>query len=564
MLRTSNISLQFAQLKTSRIARFSLESLMMEDRTPRPYAVSHSLRLLDSRPPPSVLTARSTPLDVTDNAESEQPLSQKLVHLEYRSQPGKPDEVRFTFSRLHVEWNPETIQALLAFVRLPASIGKPAPYKMQTALEVADSRLMGSASVAHGGASSKAGDYFDAALNESVYLDASPVARQIADHSEEADYRKQQQSQQKTSTEIRVVAQLQSLSMSLNAERNGERLALLAMRDLGANVTMPAGGGMVISGQLGNLTAQDTMTNPNTPYEMIGLRTSEESSLLTFEYVSPNDEERARMRNEGAYDSSLKLRMSSVQVNFWQAAVMRTWNYLQSGVLGTLTSATANAMAKRAAAILDVEVSATSIDIEVESPLVLLPTSAGGSVGLRADLGRMGVKNTLVRKMEEMEGTIVDGEGSKEINLDEIHVTLEQMKVDSVDFASVAAAFDGIGVQMLQDVKMDVLVERGVGNTVGRALTVTGRGGELACDCSKMQYELFIRVFMQNLARRGDPLRDRSLSAPATPQKRLNRSSHLSPSTSIAASPSAAAAADGAGSAAIPPVEMRISFIYPC
>ena len=85
---------------------------------------------------------------------------------------------------------------------------------MQTALEVADSRLMGSASVAHGGASSKAGDYFDAALNESVYLDASPVARQIADHSEEADYRKQQQSQQKTSTEIRVVAQLQSLSMS--------------------------------------------------------------------------------------------------------------------------------------------------------------------------------------------------------------------------------------------------------------------------------------------------------------------------------------------------------------
>ena len=319
----------------------------------------------------------------------------------------------------------------------------------------------------------------------------------------------------------------------------------------------------MVIGQLGNLTAQDTMTNPNTPYEMIGLRTSEESSLLTFEYVSPNDEERARMRNEGAYDSSLKLRMSSVQVNFWQAAVMRTWNYLQSGVLGTLTSATANAMAKRAAAILDVEVSATSIDIEVESPLVLLPTSAGGSVGLRADLGRMGVKNTLVRKMEEMEGTIVDGEGSKDINLDEIHVTLEQMKVDSVDFASVAAAFDGIGVQMLQDVKMDVLVERGVGNTVGRALTVTGRGGELACDCSKMQYELFIRVFMQNLARRGDPLRDRSLSAPATPQKRLNRSSHLSPSTSIAASPSAAAAADGGSSAAIPPVEMRISFILP-
>ena len=35
--------------------------------------------------------------------------------------PDEPDEVRLTFSRLHVEWNPETIAALLAFLRLPAS-----------------------------------------------------------------------------------------------------------------------------------------------------------------------------------------------------------------------------------------------------------------------------------------------------------------------------------------------------------------------------------------------------------------------------------------------------------
>ena len=55
MLRTSNISLQFAQLKTSRIARFSLESLMMEDRTPRPTRRLAFVELLDSRPPPSVL-----------------------------------------------------------------------------------------------------------------------------------------------------------------------------------------------------------------------------------------------------------------------------------------------------------------------------------------------------------------------------------------------------------------------------------------------------------------------------------------------------------------------------
>ena len=298
--------------------------------------------------------------------------------------------------------------------------------------------------------------------------------------------------------ELKVVAQLQSLSVALNAEKNGERLALLAMRDLGANVTMPAGGGMVISGQLGNLTAQDTLTNPSSPYEMIGLRseTSEEfgdltkSSLLVFEYNSPNDEERAKLRGEGTYDSSVKLRMSSVSVSYWHPAVMRTVSYLQSGVLGTLTSATANAVTRMARSMLDVEVSATSLDVEVASPLVLLPTTAGGSVGLRADLGRMGVKNTLIRKIES-EGRNFGAPGmEREVVLDEIHVTLEQMKVDSVD-----KAFDTLnGVQMLRDVALDVRVERGVGSSVGRALMVTGRGGELTCDCSKVQYELLMQV----------------------------------------------------------------------
>ena len=39
-----------------------------------------------------------------------------------------------------------------------------------------------------------------------------------------------------------------------------------------------------------------------------------------------------------------------------------------------------------------------------------------------------------------------------------------------------------------------------------RPLTVTGRGGELTCDCSKVQYELLMRVFLSNLASKGDTL----------------------------------------------------------
>ena len=109
---------------------------------------------------------------------------------------------------------------------------------------------------------------------------------------------------------------------------------------------------MEIRGQLGNLTAQDTLTCGSTAYEMLGLRASE-GSLLTFEYESPSEEARAAARAAGTYDSSVKVRMSSVQVAFWYPAVMRTVEYLQSGVLGALMSATANTVAQMARSVLD-------------------------------------------------------------------------------------------------------------------------------------------------------------------------------------------------------------------
>ena len=61
-----------------------------------------------------------------------------------------------------------------------------------------------------------------------------------------------------------------------------------------------------------------------------------------------------------------------------------------------------------------------------------------------------------------------------------------------------------MGVQMLRDVALEVLVERGVGASAGRPLSVVGHGGELTCDCSKVQYDLLLRVFFQNFAGKGD------------------------------------------------------------
>ena len=155
----------------------------------------------------------------------------------------------------------------------------------------------------------------------------------------------------RAASELRVVAQLRSLSVSLNAERSGERLALLAMQELVAEVVLRPGGEMNVSGQLGNLSAQDTFTAPAHPYEMVGLRAGEQS-LLTFVYNVPTEAKRAAARAALHCDSSIRVRMSSVQVNYWHPAVMRTVDYLFDGVLGALVSATASTMAQVARSVL--------------------------------------------------------------------------------------------------------------------------------------------------------------------------------------------------------------------
>jgi vacuolar protein sorting-associated protein 13A/C len=299
--------------------------------------------------------------------------------------------------------------------------------------------------------------------------------------------------------------------MSLKEEGSGKRLALLAMERLVVGATL-ASGGMRISGRLGNLTAQDTYTTPSRPYEMLGLRSSEQHSLLTFEYDSPPESIRASKRAETAYDTSLRMRLSSVRVSYWHPAVMRTWDYLQQGVLGAIMSATASTVATMAMSMLNTEVSAMSLDVVVESPLVHLPTIAGGADGFSADLGRFGVRNVL----EKREAGSGRGVGPSSLQgaalLDCIAVTIENMQLSerqqptatTAPPEGATAVASGSGARLLSDMAFSVSVERGVGLSASRPLVVSVRGGELVCKCSNTQYELLTRVATQNLAGNGD------------------------------------------------------------
>ena len=91
--------------------------------------------------------------------------------------------------------------------------------------------------------------------------------------------------------------------------------------------------------------------------------------------------------------------MSSVLLRYWHPAVMRVVDYMLEGVLGAIVSATASTVAHMARSMVDSPtVSAMALDVVVESPLVQLPTVAGGADGFSADLGRFSLTNRLERR----------------------------------------------------------------------------------------------------------------------------------------------------------------------
>ena len=292
-----------------------------------------------------------------------------------------------------------------------------------------------------------------------------------------------------------MFAELHTLSVSLNVEKTGEQLALLAMKALSVEALLQPEGAMRVSGQLGNLTAQDTFTVPSRPYEMLGLRASEQS-LLTFEYTVPTETERVAARAAFKCDSAIRVRMSSVQVNYWQAAVMRTVDYLLAGVLGALVSTTASAMVQVAQSLYITgveEASAMSLDVEVGSPLVLLPTSAGGEARLRADLGRIVVRNQLEIRPETLGRGVGLSALPAEALLDNISVTIEQMQLGT---PSLGPALRGRLVQehMLDEgAALQLHVARGIGSSAERPMIIDGNGDELVCTCSKGQVKPHVR-----------------------------------------------------------------------
>ena len=442
MLRTSDLTLDLERYTASQQLTFAVGSVCVEDRLQD--AESPTYRLLDS----GGRGATETWGGATAVSDDE------LARLRYRSgDKGAGSQLDFHFNTLHVEWNPATIAAVLAFLRSPS------PASMQ-----------------HVGAG-----------NDTLDTPQAPVAPAASEEDPSS-----------AGGELQVRARMKSLSVSLNEDSGSAQFALLRMQELRADSVLASDGGMRVSGQLGNLTAEDTFTLPHAPYEILGLRDASEGSLLTFEYDLPSEAKKALARTASEYDSHIVVRMSSVRLCYWHRAVMRTVNCLQEGVLGAITSAAASTVVQAAHAAFADEASAMSLNVEVGSPLVMLPTEAGCDDGLCADLGRIGVHNELQRRVESAARTA----GSKEVEeraavlLDCVRVRVEHMQMRP-------RLQDDAESHMLRDVAFEFRIERGLGSSAVRPTTVVGSAGELACACTKAQLQVMLSVVNHNLSGTG-------------------------------------------------------------
>jgi len=202
MVRAEDICLDTRNHGPARDLGFRLGALLIEDRT-QP-AGSAPFRLLDSAPAGDI---RRDSAEAGGDAAPAAP-SEALVRARYISAPpssASPDELSIAFNHVHLEWNPSTVTALVAILRLALGTD-----------------------TAEGNAESPD----DAGAGVHV---ATPSIDSGADVPR--------------GERMRVTAKLASLSMSLNVDGGGAPLALLAMVDLHVACSLGHGGAMRCAGQ---------------------------------------------------------------------------------------------------------------------------------------------------------------------------------------------------------------------------------------------------------------------------------------------------------------------------
>ncbi|KWU46731.1 hypothetical protein RHOSPDRAFT_14825 [Rhodotorula sp. JG-1b] len=262
---------------------------------------------------------------------------------------------------------------------------------------------------------------------------------------------------------LRVKVKLTSINLILNED--GSRLATLSLSAADVSVLLRAPT-IRVAARLGNLSLHDDFSSA-APQELLTIQGDE---LADFRYETFDASDPA---SYSGYDSVVQLRSGSLRFTFRTEPVQRMLAFFTKfGRMKAVYDAATQAAAQRATEMQDM-IPKMQYDILVKTPIVVFPRDEDASVReaedvIVANLGEIGLKNSIEARDEEVETTI--NFTLRQIGLEStIHHSGEPLKLPVLDDVSVdvkvvlrqsrnpAVELDGPGTVVsasMSDVKM--------------------------------------------------------------------------------------------------------------
>lgn len=262
---------------------------------------------------------------------------------------------------------------------------------------------------------------------------------------------------------LRVKVKLTSINLILNED--GSRLATLSLSAADVSVLLRAPT-IRVAARLGNLSLHDDFSSA-APQELLTIQGDE---LADFRYETFDASDPA---SYSGYDSVVQLRSGSLRFTFRTEPVQRMLAFFTKfGRMKAVYDAATQAAAQRATEMQDM-IPKMQYDILIRTPIVIFPRDEDASVReaedvIVANLGEIGLKNSIEARDEEVETTI--NFTLRQIGLEStIHNSGEPLKLPVLDDVSVdvkvvlrqsrnpAVELDGPGTVVsasMSDVKM--------------------------------------------------------------------------------------------------------------
>eukprot|EP00967_Tisochrysis_lutea_P149808 scaffold288767_cov27-Tisochrysis_lutea.AAC.1 len=176
------------------------------------------------------------------------------------------------------------------------------------------------------------------------------------------------------------------------------------------------------------------------------------------------------------------------------------------------TARTVVKVARDAMANSSSQTSAIALDVEIGSPQLTVAVQPGCHLGVRADLGCIVIRNKLERQSGASEGTPL----SSSAVFDCVSISVHNMQLYSLCRTSEVVSDHSSTSSLIEELSVDVRVVRGIGSAAGAAIAISASTSDVACTCSKPQYDMLVLTLANNFAHDKDGTNGPGLQTRAT------------------------------------------------